>query len=97
VPLHRIERAQAHCAQLAQRLRQHLQRRLERNYDRIDGLGRALDAVSPLATLGRGYAIVRRPDGGVVRDARTVSIGDTVEARLARGRLVCDVKETRDE
>jgi exodeoxyribonuclease VII large subunit len=98
VPLNRIERAQAHCAQLAQRLRLHLQRRIERHRDRIDGLGRALDAVSPLATLGRGYAIVRRlPDGGVLRDARTVRAGDAVEARLARGRLVCDVKETRND
>ncbi|MBK8163060.1 MAG: exodeoxyribonuclease VII large subunit [Gammaproteobacteria bacterium] len=98
VPLHRIERAQERSAQLAQRLRQHMQRRLERNRDRIDGLGRALDAVSPLATLGRGYAIVRRlPDGGVVREATAVKVGDTVEARLARGHLVCDVKETRDE
>jgi exodeoxyribonuclease VII large subunit len=97
VPLHRIERAQAQCGQLAQRLRQHMLRRLERHRDRIDGLGRALDAVSPLATLGRGYAIVRRLDGDVVRDARTIEIGDAVEARLAHGRLVCDVRETHDE
>ncbi len=96
-PLHRIERAREHCARLAQRLHQHMRRRLERHGDQIAGLGRALDAVSPLATLGRGYAIVRRPDGSVVRDARTVSAGDEIEARLARGRLVCDVKETRDE
>lgn len=96
-PLHRIERTRELCARLDQRLRQLMQRRLERHGDHVAGLGRALDAVSPLATLGRGYAIVRRPDGGVVRDARTVKPGDTVEARLARGRLVCDVKEARDE
>lgn len=96
-PLHRIERARALCARLDQRLRQPMQRLLERHGDHVAALGRALDAVSPLATLGRGYAIVRRPDGGVVRDARTVEPGDTVEARLARGRLVCDVKETWDE
>lgn len=96
-PLHRVERAREHCERLAQRLREQLRRRLERHRDHVTGLGRALDAVSPLATLGRGYAIVRRPDGGVVRDARTVRTGDSVEARLAHGRLVCEVKETRDE
>jgi exodeoxyribonuclease VII large subunit len=97
VPLHRIDNARARCGELAQRLRQHMQRRLERGRDRLDGLGRALDAVSPLATLGRGYAIVRRMDGAVVRDAQAVKAGDEVEARLARGLIVCEVRETRNE
>lgn len=97
-PLHRIERARTRCHQLALRLRQYLQRRLERHRDHITGLGRALDAVSPLATLDRGYAIVRRlPDGAVLRNARAVEPGDTIEARLAHGRVVCDVRETQDE
>jgi exodeoxyribonuclease VII large subunit len=54
-------------------------------------LGRAssvLDAVSPLATLDRGYAIVTRGrDGSIVRQATAVETGEHVDIRLARGEL----------
>jgi exodeoxyribonuclease VII large subunit len=46
---------------------------------------RALHAVSPLATLQRGYAIVTRADGSVVRDARELTAGETLNSRLAHG------------
>jgi len=52
---------------------------------------RALDAVSPLATLARGFAIVKRADGTVLTDAATVAVGDEIEARLARGTLTARV------
>jgi exodeoxyribonuclease VII large subunit len=47
-----------------------------------------LQAISPLATLGRGFAVVSRvADGAVVRSAAAVNPGDEIEARLASGRL----------
>ncbi len=55
---------------------------------------RALHAISPLATLERGYAIVRTPGGNVVRTAASVQPGDPVEARLAKGTLQCTVDRT---
>ena len=55
---------------------------------RLDLAQRTLDAVSPLATLARGFAIVTRPpDGTLVTDIADVNAGDEIEARLARGRL----------
>jgi exodeoxyribonuclease VII large subunit len=54
----------------------------------------ALDSLSPLAVLGRGYSIVQTvPGGAVVKRARDVSAGDRVSARLAEGRLLCDVRK----
>ena len=47
--------------------------------------------MSPLATLDRGYAIVSAPDGHVLLDATEARPGDTIEARLARGRLSAHV------
>lgn len=44
-------------------------------------------ALSPAATLERGYAIVTRADGAVVRDAATVKTGDRLNIRVAAGRL----------
>ena len=57
----------------------------------------SLDALSPLAILQRGYAIAQREDGTLLRDANSVAIGDSVQVRLAKGRIrtrVEDVKET---
>jgi exodeoxyribonuclease VII large subunit len=58
-------------------------------------LAAGLDSLSPLAVLGRGYALVQRAaDGRIVRDARQVSTGEALLVRLARGRLGCEVRET---
>jgi exodeoxyribonuclease VII large subunit len=57
-----------------------------------------LDALNPLATLARGYAIVRRADtGAIVRDARAVNPGDRVHTRVARGGLYCLVERTEPD
>jgi exodeoxyribonuclease VII large subunit len=44
-------------------------------------------ALSPQATLDRGYAVVQLPDGSVVRDADDVVLGETLRVRLAHGEL----------
>jgi exodeoxyribonuclease VII large subunit len=54
---------------------------------RLHAALRGLQATSPLATLDRGYAIVTRAEGGVVRDPVDAPPGTDIEARLARGTL----------
>ncbi len=44
-------------------------------------------ALSPQATLDRGYAVVQLPDGSVVRDADTVVLGEALRVRVASGEL----------
>ncbi|TAL72597.1 MAG: exodeoxyribonuclease VII large subunit [Rhodanobacter sp.] len=73
--------------ELAQRLRQAVARQLERRKLALQEAARTLHAVSPLATLERGYAIVRDADGHVVTSVTGVHPGDTVQARLADGTL----------
>jgi exodeoxyribonuclease VII large subunit len=58
--------------------------------------GAGLDALDPFATLERGYAIVRAPDGRVVTDAAQQTVGDTLEVRLAQGGLDVSVDTVRD-
>ena len=60
---------------------------IERPRARVAELGRALHAVSPLATLDRGYAILLATDGRVVRSTRTAPPGTVLCARLADGEL----------
>ncbi|MBK6326596.1 MAG: exodeoxyribonuclease VII large subunit [Chloroflexi bacterium] len=52
-----------------------------------------LTAVSPLATLSRGYAIVRHPDGRLVRAAVEVAAGDSLTIQVADGQFTVEVRE----
>ena len=56
----------------------------------------SLSALSPYATLERGYSIVRGPDGTVLRDARRMKSGDSVSVRLQHGELGARVESVRD-
>ena len=52
-----------------------------------------LHALSPEATLSRGYSITRTiPDAAVVRDPKKVSLGQDLEVTVAKGLLICKVK-----
>ncbi|MSS83429.1 exodeoxyribonuclease VII large subunit [Actinomycetaceae bacterium WB03_NA08] len=57
----------------------------------LDSMEATLRAISPQATLERGYSILRAPDGTVVMDAGNVKKGDLLEAVMARGSLVAQV------
>ena len=59
----------------------------------LDGQRRQMDALSPARVLERGYAVVRRRDGQVVRWAGQVAAGDAVDVQLAAGRLAATVDE----
>lgn len=81
---------------LARRLRTATRTHLQHLRQQLTSAIRALDTVSPLATLERGYAIVTATDGQVLRAAQQVQPGDQVTARLAQGRLLCVVDAAED-
>jgi exodeoxyribonuclease VII large subunit len=54
-----------------------------------------LDALSPLAVLSRGYALVYAADGTLLRSAANVAPGDRIHARLALGTLDAKVTEAK--
>src|ERR1044071_1972772 len=56
----------------------------------------SLDALSPLAVLKRGYALADDGRGRLLRDARSVQVGDTLRLRLAEGLLRCRVEEVEN-
>jgi exonuclease VII large subunit len=47
--------------------------------------------------LGRGYAIAQSEDGKLLRDAKSISVGDSVRVRLAKGKLRASVEGIEDE
>lgn len=64
---------------------------LNRERQRFGQLASKLDALSPLKVLGRGYAIPRKADGGVVRSVADVAPGDPLKLRVADGEISCQV------
>ena len=72
-------------------------RKLADNENRLHTLAQRLDALSPLATLKRGYSISRKTDGEVLTTTEQVSVGDRIEVQLIVGHLACRVEEFLDE
>jgi exodeoxyribonuclease VII large subunit len=72
---------------------------LQQARERLGLAAASLDALSPLAVLQRGYAIVQDSTGALVRDSSAVSVGDEVQVRLTRGRFTARVEnvEATDE
>ena len=87
VALARTREARAHAAAETA-----IRRRLDLNRRRLSETATRLDALSPLAVLGRGYALARREsDGRIVRAAGDVALGDRLLLRLARGQIGAEV------
>ena len=56
----------------------------------------ALDALSPLKVLARGYAVAQNGEGTVLKNAADVAAGEHIRVRLAQGSLQCDVVDKED-
>jgi exodeoxyribonuclease VII large subunit len=61
---------------------------------RMERAAARLQGMSPLAVLGRGYALVYGADGRLLRRAEDARVGEEIEARLAEGRVRAKVTES---
>jgi exodeoxyribonuclease VII large subunit len=91
-PVVRVQRTTALYGALLARLRAAGLAQLHRARERLSPLVRTLNAVSPLATLERGYAIVSFESGVVLRNAADAPPGTIIEARLSSGSLRAKVE-----
>jgi exodeoxyribonuclease VII large subunit len=64
---------------------------------RSERLSTALESLSPLAILDRGYALVFDSEGKLLKDARKVSVGDEISARLAHGEIRAAVAQKKED
>ena len=92
-PLARVRDAAARHAALLLRLRAAGLEHVRRARERLLPLVRTLNAVSPLATLERGYAIVSAEHGAILRNAADAAPGTIIEARLAKGVIRAKVEK----
>ena len=87
--------ARQRAAELLDRAHRALGVDLERRRLAAAGLRDALRALGPAATLDRGYAVARRPDGMILRDPTDVEEGDGLEVIVARGAVDARVTGVR--
>ena len=84
-PQPRIHRAQTRLQQLEYRLSQVVTAQLNNTRQRFGTAIAQLEAVSPLATLARGYSVTTATDGKVLKKTKQVHSGDTLTTRLEDG------------
>jgi len=85
-----------HLRELSRRLTRSLLHLVATRETELSSLARHLEAVSPLAVLGRGYGLVRRvADRRIVRRAEEVSPGERLEIILSRGRILARTEEVK--
>ncbi|WMS26981.1 exodeoxyribonuclease VII large subunit [Schaalia odontolytica] len=85
---------EGHRAALTQRvtaLRSAIERRLSSERQQLTRSRATLTALSPQATLDRGYALLKTPSGALITSSARVKKGDLIEGILASGRMVAQV------
>jgi exodeoxyribonuclease VII large subunit len=73
--------------------RRALHRRVNHGLVDLEHLRARLTSLSPASTLERGYAVLRRRDGSVVRDPAVLAAGEDLDARVARGAFTVRVED----
>lgn len=97
-PQRQLAALRERLAALAPRAQSAMNRQLQNDALRLRGIARSLEAVSPLATVARGYSILTRADdGALVRSSSQAQPGERLHARLAEGSLLLRVEEHTDE
>ncbi len=90
-----IGAARQRAADLLDRGAHALEQRTERRRMLLASTGDAVRALSPFATLERGYAVARISDGRILRDPREVAPGEALHVTVARGTVETRVERAR--
>ena len=91
-PQPRIHRAQSRVQQLEYRLAENIRARLSEQRERFGNAVTHLEAVSPLATLARGYSVTTTIDGAVLKKTKQARPGDLLTTRLNDGWVESEIK-----
>ncbi|HYQ37679.1 MAG TPA: exodeoxyribonuclease VII large subunit [Pseudomonas sp.] len=90
-----LELLRQRLGHLAERLPRAMHAALRERRQRLEGAAQTLQAVSPLATLGRGYSILLDERGRALRRAADAAPGQRLHARLHEGELTLRVETIR--
>ena len=91
-PLHYVQQTKLRLNQVMEQLIQHLNGKINFLRYQLNNNLSTLHAVSPLATLDRGYSLTSQ-NGRVLYSTDQLKVGETVDIRLAKGSLNCEIKK----
>ncbi len=94
-PTHRLRANRENLQGLEQRMARCAIATLEQRHSRLGNASSRLASLSPLAVLGRGYAVIFDDTGALVRDAAQLDPGDTLRSRFAKGYATSTVIDTQ--
>ncbi len=95
-PRRHLAHSRTHLGELRARMDRAAERLVDASRSRLAAAEARLRALSPLAVLDRGYALVTGENGGLVRSAAKLAPGDRVTTRLAAGAFTSRVEATEN-
>ena len=95
LPINKITAKQFNASQLAKRLLRAQSVGLNSAQQNTAAIASQLNAVSPLATLDRGYAIARDSSDRIVRNSQQLKVQDRLSVQIGSGSLLCEVLKVK--
>jgi exodeoxyribonuclease VII large subunit len=96
-PVNTLQKIETQLSYLQKRLSTGFKQVIANKKERLQQHALLLNAVSPLQTLGRGYAILQTESAVIVRDSHDVKKGDLLSARIGHGQLNLIVEKVKHE
>ncbi|WP_028112184.1 exodeoxyribonuclease VII large subunit [Ferrimonas kyonanensis] len=90
-PQRQLQQRRQTVSALQQRLSQGMSHLQQQKQQQLAGQAQALNAISPLAVLGRGYSILQNAEGVALTSAEQTQVGEQLKARLNQGQLTLEV------
>ncbi|MEN8253850.1 MAG: exodeoxyribonuclease VII large subunit [Verrucomicrobiota bacterium] len=88
-----VQQTQQRVDELGMKMHHRMERKIGVDRQSLVRLQSQLRMLNPLAVLGRGYSLTRKPDGTVVRTSVDVDVGERITTQLADGKVVSNVVE----
>lgn len=95
-PTAQIRKLQNQLEQFTHQLKRLLTLHLHHYQQKLGNAAATLDAISPLATLQRGYAIATNVNNKVLRKGADIKVGEMIKIKLAHDQIDCEVKQIHE-
>lgn len=96
-PLKRIRYIQSQYENINARFQRATKHLISEKHKKLHHLVYTLDALSPLHTLNRGYAIIKDESNNIIRDVNSVKKNQSIKTELAKGHIYSTITEINDD
>ena len=94
-PARQLQSERQRMDELSRRATSAQSHRLALEASGLDGLGKRLEALSPFQVLARGYAVVTKTDGSLIRNVSQAKAGESVQVRVSDGQFGAQITKSQ--